>query len=213
VVSDHITTIRERYASEFNVPDGGRYANDWASRIDSVLEHVAALERELADTRAENERLTRKCAFPACVEADDKPDYCGQCGDAVRADAAGARLREATDALRPVAGKEAHRDWSLPERVAVVYAVRLALALAAVERIAANDRKTESFYQGVEGTAAAPTDQLLAKLLAEVYATLTDCYACNGGVTEGDCPICGHLRRAYDAYRPAVADEPRETKP
>jgi hypothetical protein len=37
---------RARFASEFDVPDGGRYINDWASRLDLVL---AELERVTAD--------------------------------------------------------------------------------------------------------------------------------------------------------------------
>lgn len=51
----------------------------------------------LARIQAENERLRQRCAFPSCVNGE-KPPWCGNCGDAVRADAAEAengRLREA----------------------------------------------------------------------------------------------------------------------
>ena len=43
--------LRRRYASEFDVPDGGRYANDWAGRIDPVLNRLAKLEAENAELR------------------------------------------------------------------------------------------------------------------------------------------------------------------
>ena len=34
---------RGLFAAEFGVPDGGRYANDWASRIDDVLAELSSL--------------------------------------------------------------------------------------------------------------------------------------------------------------------------
>ena len=45
---------RAKYASQFDVPDGGRYANDWASRIDAVLSALDSMREERDDYRLWN---------------------------------------------------------------------------------------------------------------------------------------------------------------
>ena len=42
--SEQVEEARRKYATEFDVPDGGRYSNDWATRIDSIL--AALLDRD-----------------------------------------------------------------------------------------------------------------------------------------------------------------------
>ena len=81
--------------------------------VDSQVAWVAALlARELADTRAENERLhgihralDATTAYATLVNAEETER---------RADAAEARLREATDVLRKI--RTTH-PWLVPDRV------------------------------------------------------------------------------------------------
>ena len=44
--------LRSRYATQFYVPDGGRYGNDWVSRIDAVLTRLDLLEEALREIHA-----------------------------------------------------------------------------------------------------------------------------------------------------------------
>lgn len=41
-------------------------------------------------------------------------------------------------------------------------------------------------------------DQIVA-VIEEAEALVSDCGPCNGGVTDDDCFLCGHLRRALAA--------------
>lgn len=63
--------------------------------------HVVRLRDERKAAEAEIERLRVRCAFPACVEGE-KPGWCGRCGDACRAEAAEARVRELESGLREI---------------------------------------------------------------------------------------------------------------
>lgn len=65
-------------------------SRDLATLLECVNGDAYGMRRHraaLANVKAEVARLTVKCAFPSCVEGE-KPEWCGRCGDAQRAEAA-----------------------------------------------------------------------------------------------------------------------------